>query len=113
MSTLPEGFALADLQTYVGNMESERGFAQEDPLRKGLLLAEEVGELLKVVRVLTGGSVDRNWRNDSALSNEIADVLIVLCTIANRFGVDLESALRCKEDENQLRLWDAFPIQQP
>ena len=69
-----------------------------------LLLGEEIGELFKAVRkhekMLTGttsvtGTVDE----------ELADVLIYICAIANRLDVDLEEALRRKEQPNETRSW--------
>jgi NTP pyrophosphatase (non-canonical NTP hydrolase) len=94
-----------ELQSYVSDMEVARGFAVEDALRKGLLLAEEVGEVLKALRKLSGGGI----ANDSKpldLADELADVVIVLCAIANRYEIDLEFAVRRKENANQLRFWE-------
>lgn len=105
VDTLPDQFSLADLQTYVTGMEQARGFAHEDVTRKALLLAEEVGEALKAIRKLTGGSTDTDWR-PSDLAEELADILIVVATIANRYTINLEAAIRHKENINRHRLWD-------
>jgi NTP pyrophosphatase (non-canonical NTP hydrolase) len=103
--TLPRDFPLGHLQAYVREMEAARGFAHEDALRKALLLAEEVGEAAKAVRQLTGGKVASEW-TPGDLGEELADILIVTCTLANRFGIDLEQAIRQKENVNRHRLWD-------
>lgn len=85
-------------------MEEERGFIDRGVVQQFLLLGEEVGELFKAVRkhekMRTGttsitGTVDE----------ELADVLIYVCAIANRLGVDLEEALRRKEELNETRVW--------
>ncbi|MFC3453041.1 MazG nucleotide pyrophosphohydrolase domain-containing protein [Amycolatopsis speibonae] len=66
--------------------------------------AKQVGELFKAIRkhqnMRTGttsiiGSVDE----------ELADVLIYLCAIANRLDISLEEALRKKEAVNETRSW--------
>ncbi|MGH3570054.1 MAG: MazG nucleotide pyrophosphohydrolase domain-containing protein [Pseudonocardia sp.] len=104
MLPLQEASALVDLQRYVLEMEEERGFTNRGVVQQCLLLGEEVGELFKAVRkhekMRTGttsvtGTVDE----------ELADVLIYLCAIANRLGVDLEQALRRKEELNETRSW--------
>jgi NTP pyrophosphatase (non-canonical NTP hydrolase) len=107
MLPLEESSTLHDLQRYVREMEEERGFAGRGVLEQCLLLGEEVGELFKAVRkhekMRTGttsitGTVDE----------ELADVLIYVCAIANRLDVDLEEALRRKEALNESRVW-AWP----
>ena len=105
MPLLPPQPSLADLQKYVAELEIERGFAQQDALQKCLLLGEEVGELFKAVRKATRMGVDPT-ASVGSLAGELADVLIYLCAIANRFEVDLERAFREKEDQNGRRTWD-------
>jgi NTP pyrophosphatase (non-canonical NTP hydrolase) len=73
-------------------------------VEKCLLLGEEVGELFKAVRKATGIATDRRARVGS-VADELADVFIYLCAIANRFDVDLEAALRAKEEVNRGRSW--------
>ena len=56
--------------------------------------------VLKHENMLTGttsvtGTVDE----------ELADVLIFICAIANRLDIDLEDALRRKEQLNETRSW--------
>ena len=104
MLPLEKSFALHDLQRYVMEMEEERGFTNRGVVQQCLLLGEEVGELFKAVRkhekmrtstTSITGTVDE----------ELADVLIYVCAIANRLGVDLEEALRRKEALNETRVW--------
>ena len=93
---------LGDYQSYVGRLETERGFIEQNVLDKCLLLGEEVGELFKAVRQAEGLKMDTPG---GEVGHELADVLIYLCAIANRSGVDLEAAFREKEAINKTRTW--------
>lgn len=104
MDQLKKNPTLKDFQDYVKALELERGFAHQDVLSKCLLLGEEVGELFKAIRKTTGMSIDSQSKI-SPLAHEMADILIMLCSIANRFDVDLEAAFRDKEKINQTRTW--------
>jgi NTP pyrophosphatase (non-canonical NTP hydrolase) len=103
---LPKNPTLADLQRYVVDMEKQRGFAKnnEDPLRIALLLGEEVGELFKAIRKRERITVARD-SEVSEVAHELADILNFVAAIANRYGVDLETAFREKEEKNKKRMW--------
>jgi len=104
MPELRSNPTLADFQRYVTQLEQERGFAEQSLLDKCLLLGEEVGELFKAIRKSEGLLIDE----DSAvgeIGEELADILIYLCAIANRTGLDLETAFRSKEERNHTRTW--------
>ena len=68
------------------------------------MLGEEVGELYKAVRKSEKISVDPNSKIGS-VSEELVDIFIYLCAIANRFNIDLEEAFRKKEEINKKRVW--------
>ncbi|MBB5154930.1 MazG nucleotide pyrophosphohydrolase domain-containing protein [Saccharopolyspora phatthalungensis] len=104
MLPLRSGATLADLQRYVAEMEEERGFADSTVLEQSLKLGEEVGELFKAVRKRERLPIDHGSITGT-VSEELADVLIYLCAIANREGVSLEDALRSKELLNETRVW--------
>jgi len=95
---------LADFQTYVGRLETERGFEDQAARDKCLLLGEEIGELFKAVRKVEGLKVDAASRFGT-ISEELADIFIYVCAIANRYGIDLETAFREKEAINHQRSW--------
>lgn len=98
---------LADLQEYVRRLEEERGFTKDDISAKCMLLAEEVGELLKCVRKThTTLGLDSGKKYELDAAGEIADILIVLTTIANRLEIDIEQAFRTKEESNKQRVWN-------
>lgn len=104
MSTLRANSSLVELQAYVAAIEIERGFANETALQKCLLLGEEVGELFKAVRQSAGIAVDQASTVGS-VADELADVLIFVLAIANRFQIDVDAAVRGKEDRNRERVW--------
>ena len=67
---------------------------------------EEMGELAKCVRKsATTMGTDTAKHYDFNAAGEFADILIVMCAVANRLGVDLERAFRDKEEENKKRVW--------
>ncbi|HSE29417.1 MAG TPA: MazG nucleotide pyrophosphohydrolase domain-containing protein [Candidatus Saccharimonadales bacterium] len=97
---------LKEVQQYTLDMERERGFADEHVSGKCLLLVEEVGELVKAIRKSHFGiAQDVNKKYEHDVEGEIADILIVLNCIANKLGVDVEQALRDKEEKNKKRVW--------
>lgn len=96
---------LQHLQQYVRELEVERGFEHQTIIQKCLLLGEEVGELFKAIRKTEKLSVDQNSQTHD-VANELADILIYICAIANRTGIDLESAFRKKEEINKNRQWN-------
>lgn len=104
MLPLKQATALDDLQRYVAEMEEERGFSHLDVVQQCLQPGEEVGELFKAVRKrekMRMGTTSVTGTVDE----ELADVLIFLCAIANRLGVSIDEALRKKEELNETRTW--------
>ena len=104
MQPLKPDAALADLQQYVAKMEVARGFADRGVLEQALLLGEEIGELFKALRK------NRNLSTATtsvvgSVEEELADVLIYLCAIANRLDIDLADAFARKEAHNENRVW--------
>ena len=104
MPILKENPKLREFQEYVAQLEIERGFVHQDVIHKCLLLGEEVGELFKAIRKLEKLNIDQKSQVGT-VSEELADILIYLCAIANRCNVDLEEAFRAKEQINSARSW--------
>ncbi len=96
---------LKNLQKYVIELEQERGFSNQTVIQKCLLLGEEVGELFKAVRKSENISIDKN-SNIHNVGEELADILIYVCAIANRYNIDMETAFRAKEEINKKRVWE-------
>lgn len=98
---------LTEFQQYVSELETERGFAHQTIIDKCLLLGEEVGELFKAVRKTEGLAVDEN-SSFTEIGDELTDIFIYICAIANRKGIDLENAFRIKEEKNKKRIWKSL-----
>lgn len=104
MPTLKNQPTLKDFQKYVKELEEERGFANDGVLQKCLMLGEEIGELFKSIRKSEKIKIDQN-SHFGQIDEELADIIIFLCSIANRFDIDLEKAFRDKEEKNKQRVW--------
>ena len=83
---------------------SRSGFTDQPVLELCLLLGEEVGEVFKAVRKQTRMRLEPASVTGT-VDEELADVLILVCAIANRLGIDLPTAFRAKEDVNESRSW--------
>ena len=102
---LPKNPTLKDYQEYVDKMEHVRGFTEGTILQRCLQLVEEVGELCKSIRKAEGMQIDSENSRFGELEHEMADVMLFLCAIANRYNVNLEDAFREKEELNKKRTW--------
>ena len=102
---LKKDTSLVELQNYINNVLEIRGFNNQSI--KLMLLMEEVGELAKSIRKdSTSLSIDRcKINNYSSIEEEIADVLIILFSIANKLQIDLYDAFLKKKKENIKRKW--------
>jgi NTP pyrophosphatase (non-canonical NTP hydrolase) len=101
---LEQNQSLEEIQRYVAEMEKERGFSGRPVIEQCLQLGEEVGEVFKAVRKQEKMRLDPNSAVGD-VGEELADVLIYLCAIANRLDIDLADALRNKEAVNETRTW--------
>ncbi|MGA2831076.1 MAG: hypothetical protein ABSF03_33750 [Streptosporangiaceae bacterium] len=104
MEPLSQGVSLPGIQDYVAKMEAERGLDKQDLPSQCLKLGEEVGELYRAVRKLQGQPQDPAGRV-ADVGDEAADALILLMSIVNRCGINLEDAFRAKEARNESRVW--------
>jgi len=104
MPDLKANPTLSDFQKYVAELEVERGFSAQTTIDKCLLLGEEVGELFKAVRKAEGLSIDSN-STSTEIGDELTDIIIYLCAIANRKNINLEDSFRLKEEKNKKRIW--------
>jgi len=104
MPTLNEKPTMSDYQNYVTELEIERGFTNQSVVDRSLLLGEEMGELFKAIRKNVKIGTDPKSFVGS-IDEELADIFIHLCSIANRNNIDLERAFREKEEVNKKRTW--------
>lgn len=101
---LKDNPTLPDFQKYVAEMIKEREFDKETVPELFMLFLEECGELAKAARKAHGIKFDKSSETFH-VADEAADVLIYLLDICNKFGIDLETALRDKEEKNKKREW--------
>jgi len=67
------------------------------------ILAEEVGEVARLISRIYGDQSFKESEQGKKLSDELADVLWVLLCIANQTGVDLTEALYKNFEKKDLR----------
>lgn len=104
---LNENNSLNEIQNYINEIITIRGFSEQKVQDKMLLLLEETGELAKAIRkTLPNASVDyEKIENYTDIEEEIADVFIVLLSICNRLNINLYGAIKKKEEKNIKRQW--------
>ena len=57
------------------------------------VLMEEVGELARIMSRRYGEQSEKDSDKGKDLGDEMADILFVLCCLANQTGIDLDAAL--------------------
>ena len=97
MANLKENPRLKDIQKYVQEGAQEIGFDKLKGSQRYLMLVEEVGELAKGIRKSEAIIVDTKT---GSIEEELADVLLQTCAVANFFGIDLEEAFRKKQEKD-------------
>lgn len=104
---LNEKNTLQEVQEYIKEVITIRGFANQEIEKTMLLLLEEVGELAKAIRkTATNMGIDNNKINHyDTIESEVADVFIVLNSVCNKLNIDLYQSLKDKEKENINRTW--------
>ncbi len=95
---------LKDFQEYVHELEKERGLTGKTVLQKCLMLGEEMGELFQAIRKEENITIDHNSKFGT-IEEELSDIFIHMCSIANSYGINLEEAFRKKEEINKKRSW--------
>lgn len=101
---LKQNPTLPDVQAYIGDVLKHRGFDKQSLDYEFAMLVEEVGELAKALR-LAGGGYKADDSESFKVRHEAADVLWMLVCVCNRLSIDLEAALREKEEHNKTRTW--------
>ena len=102
------------LQTIIDRWVKTHGVRYFSELTNVAVLMEEVGELARLMARMYG---DQSFKRDmsdrdqqTALADELADVLFVLVCIANQTGTDLTQALKNnltkKTARDNKRHWD-------
>ena len=84
---------LTELQERIAEERGKRGFVT-DPVKLGVLLTEEVGEIASELKRLWSQNYDE-FRADR-LEDEIADAFVILAALADQFDIDIGKAVEGK-----------------
>ena len=102
--TLNSG-AISQLQEYVAKKIKERGFEDETLHERLVLLMEEVGELAKACRKISGMNIDTSREIKYKVGEEIVDVLNMLFAVGIELDIDIEKEFFKKERKNDQRIY--------
>lgn len=80
------------LCTAVDEWVRDVGVRYFDPLTNMAMLAEEVGEVARIMARRHGEQSEKPSDRDKDLGGELADVLFVVLCLANQTGTDLQAA---------------------
>lgn len=100
--TSDDSISLRGLQAKVDEWIRTVGVKYHSPLTNTAILAEETGEVARVMARKYGDQVAKPGDMDD-LADELADVLWVLTAIANQTGVDLTEAFRRNMEKKTAR----------
>ena len=85
--------SLAALQRLVDDWISATGKGYFSPLTNMAILAEETGEVARIMARRHGDQVAKPSDAGASLADELVDVIWVAAAIANQEGIDLTAAL--------------------
>ncbi len=83
---------IQEAQTQVDQWIKKHGVRYFNELTNTAMLAEEVGEVARIMARRYGEQSEKESDKDKDLGDEMADVLWVLICLANQTGVDLTKA---------------------
>ncbi|HEY4108437.1 PhzF family phenazine biosynthesis isomerase [Puia sp.] len=97
--TLPDSpqaptITIRDAQRVIDKWITTTGIRYFSELTNMAILTEEVGEVARLMSRLYGDQSFKPSDKEKNLADELADVLWVLCCIANQTGIDLTDALQ-------------------
>lgn len=101
----PAPLSIAELQTIVDRWISTTGGGYFSELTNAVILAEETGEVARIMARLYGDQQAKPSDPVSlpALADELADVVWVVAAIANQTGISLTDALEANLSKKNLR----------
>lgn len=100
--------SIRDAQKMVDDWIRTIGGRYFSELTNMALLAEETGELARVIARVYGDQVAKEGDLRKGLAEEMADVLWVLVCLANQTGTDLTEAFRASLEKKRSRDKDRF-----
>lgn len=94
---------IQDAQTQVDQWITTNGVRYFNELTNTAILAEEVGEVARIMARRYGEQSEKESDKDKDLGDELADVLWVLICLANQTGVDLTDAFKRNMEKKSVR----------
>jgi len=94
---------IEDAQLKVDEWIKTYGVRYFSELTNTVILMEEVGELARIMARVYGDQSFKKSDSDLNLSDEMADILWVLCCLANQTGVNLTEAFQNNIQKKTLR----------
>lgn len=91
------------LQKYVAAKIDKRGFKDESLHERLVLLMEEVGELAKACRKISGMNVNTDQNIKYKVGEEITDVINMTFAVGIALNIDIEKEFSNKEQTNDQR----------
>lgn len=98
---------IEELQLTVDRWIQSTGGGYFSTLTNGLILAEETGEVARVIARQYGDQVAKKSDNLD-LADELADVIWVVAAIANQTGINLSEAIINNLDKKNIRDCERF-----
>lgn len=108
MADKDNSMTVAGLQATVDHWINEVGGGYFSPLTNMAVLAEEVGEVARLMARTYGDQTFKPSDRTHSLADELADVMWVVAAIANQTGVDLTAALVNNLEKKNLRDKERF-----
>ena len=102
---------ISELQNTVDQWITGTGGGYFSPLTNTAVLAEETGEVARIMARQYGDQVAKPG-DKSDLADELADVMWVVAAIANQTGIDLTAALNRNIEKKNRRDSHRFTTQQ-
>jgi NTP pyrophosphatase (non-canonical NTP hydrolase) len=94
---------LKKAQKKVDDWIRQYGIRYFNELTNMAILTEEVGEVARIIARKYGEQSNKKIEKESALADELADVLFVLICLANQTGIDLTEAFEKSLKKKTLR----------
>ena len=98
-----EELTVSDYQDLVDEWIKTLGVRYFSELTNLGILMEEVGEVARIMTRTYGDQSFKPGDDSSDLADELADVLFVVCCLANQTGVDLTRAVKKNFEKKTLR----------
>ncbi len=100
--TPDDSISLRDYQSMVDDWITTVGVRYFSPLTNTAILAEETGEVARIMARKYGDQSFKPGDKDN-LADELADVLWVVAAIANQTGIDLTEAVARNMEKKNIR----------